>query len=510
MENKPENIRRPSSESSESGESLDETRRIQINNQRSIRVDPATGRNSVKQTNTPSRRAGPPRKPPTTPSISRRSFAPRGETRFLFLTAFLLVMAVLMVVVFSGFVGYQSGQKIYKDQKDADHQAYLEEQYTLAILDYEEGRLQLALQRLEYIYSENPTMKEAADKWVEIQLAMQGTATPLDASSTPQPTISPTPDSRPKEDLFVAAQQHYKSEEWTETIETLLSLRKTDPNYRYVEVDGMIYAALRNRGVVKILNEGQFEAGLYDFSLAEKYGPLDGQAENYRGWARLYLQGNSFWYAYPEIAASYYGQLVGVAPNLTDASGYSAWGRYWQSLLQIAEQYEAAEDWCAAEDAYQTVINAGSNAEVEAAYQAAKTACLATIPTETPTPSLIPTSTLTPVPSETYVLPTITPKITTPTKEITAPVNTATSTPVPVQNTPTLTNTPVPMQNTPTFTNTPVPPVPTDTPVPPTETSTATTESPGTEETPAGEGASSGNQMVLKSLLTILFGSAPK
>ncbi len=67
-------------------------------------------------------------------------------------------------------------------------------------------------------------------------------------------------------------------------------------------MDGLIYLCLRNRGIEKILS-GQLESGIYDFTLAEQFGPLDGETENYRNWARLYLLGNAFWGAYPEQAA---------------------------------------------------------------------------------------------------------------------------------------------------------------------------------------------------------------
>ena len=121
---------------------------------------------------------------------------------------------------------------------------------------------------------------------------------------------------------------------------------------------------MRNRGIDKILNRGDLEGGIYDFTLAENFGPLDGETENYRTWARLYLLGNAFWGAYPEQAAYYYGQLVSAAPSITDASGVSAFYRFWASLLQQAEFLVKDENWCEASDKMVHVLGTWDQAYV--------------------------------------------------------------------------------------------------------------------------------------------------
>ncbi|MEJ2759732.1 MAG: hypothetical protein P8046_14730, partial [Anaerolineales bacterium] len=229
-------------------------------------------------------------------------------------------------------------------------------------------------------------------------------------------------------------------------LDTLNNLRKANPSYKIVEVDGLIFLSLRNRGVQKI-NNGDLEGGIYDFTLAEQFGPLDGETESYRSWARLYLLGNAFWGAYPEQAAYYYGQLVSAAPSITDASGVSAFYRYWASLVQIAENSAKDENWCDADQQMQVALGAWSQAQVYPTATYIAEECYNIL--YTPTPTITETPTITP----TGLVIT-----TTPTATVTTAASTATPTPPTGGPTNTNTSTPTPSSTaTPTFTPTPSP-----------------------------------------------------
>ncbi|MBN2503084.1 MAG: hypothetical protein JXB38_20070 [Anaerolineales bacterium] len=420
-------------------------------------------------------RVGSPRKPTRSKPIPSKPLPPKkGVPKSCFqwlLVVLALIAALITITVASGYYGYRSGETAFVAEQTATAQDYLQEQYQLGLQDLAEERYTLALQRFEYIFSQDPEFSDAADRWVEIMLLLDITATPTPPPATVTPT--PTEDPRPIEELFNSAQQLVRASDWNPAIDTLLALRKSDPNYRFVEVDGMLYLALRNRGVNKIIKDGNLEGGLYDLSLAEHIGPLDRQADIYRGWARLYLQGNSFWYAYPDIAAQYYGQVAGAAPNLRDISGISAWSRYYQSLVHYAEQLADKEDWCAAYDQYLVVFNAGNDASMQTAANNALEACLAETPSPTPetTASETPTLAITLTPSPTLSAGTtaVTPLTSTPTLTNTPGGVTATFT-----LTPTITNT-LPA-STPTFTST-------IQPTTPTFTATATTAPPATTPT---------------------------
>jgi hypothetical protein len=209
--------------------------------------------------------------------------------------------------------------------------------------------------------------------------------------------------------------------------------------------------------VQNIIELGLFEPGLYDFALAEAFGPLDREASQYREWARLYLYGNAFWFAYPQDAAYYFGLLTAYAPNLTDASGLSAFYRYRQSLIHYADQLAAGQDWCAAYDQYQLAQAARPDSGLQPTADYAMTQC--TGPSETPsvTPSFTLTPAITLTPSQTVPGPSATPSDTSSPGPTTAPSDTTapTDTTAP-SNTPTPNDTPLP-SDTPTETPTATP-----------------------------------------------------
>ena len=319
------------------------------------------------------------------------------------------LLALFLVSAASAAVGWSIGSGEYNATATMQAGLYMLDQYNLALADMEKGNLSLARQRLEFIFAQDPNFLDVQAQLVQVLLALGSSTEPVGGIGLLSQTPTPTQDPRPKEELFAAAQALLSSHDWTGAIDTLLALRKADPNFHTADVDGMLFAALRNRGAQSILELGLFEPGLYDFSLAEAFGPLDGQAENYRTWARLYLYGNAFWFAYPQDAAYYYGQVASLAPNLTDASGMSAFSRYWHSLIHWADQLAADEDWCGAYEQYLVANAARTDADLQAKANQAQSLCVG--PTDTP--SLIPTATqtfiFTPTPTFTGEVPSDTP-----------------------------------------------------------------------------------------------------
>jgi hypothetical protein len=386
----------------------------------------------------------------------------------LFLATLALCLAVFLIAAASGLLGYLSGSNVAEGVETAQVRAYLEEQYQLGVADMNEGRLELARQRFEYIILTDDTFQAAIDRYLEVMeiLYVTNTPEPQRATKTPTPTIDP----RPIEELFSHAQALLAAEEWDQALEVLAALRQADPTFRIIEVDGLIYIGLRNRGLDKIRSRGELEEGLYDFTLAENFAPLDIEASNFRVWARYYLMGNGFWEAYPETAAYYYGLAASSAPYLKDSSGMTAFYRYWASLKQHADSFVEAEEWCAASEKYQLVMDAWAEEKAaEVATQVYLQCQYSLAPTATSTPlfSPTPTGTIT-------ITITLTPALGTPTFTLT-PDGTMTFTPTFTSTISGPTNTPTntPDDPPPTSTNTLPPPTATDTSPPlPTETPT--------------------------------------
>lgn len=379
-----------------------------------------------------------PGKPPR--SLEDRPGCIRGFLRSpVVIVGLFILLGLFLVTAASAAAGWSVGLGEFNATATIEAGLYMLDQYNLALDDMEAGNYSLARQRLEYIFSQDPDFLDVNDKLVQVLVIMQGTVVPtgvelLEASATP------TQDPRPKEELFTAAQALINARDWTAAIDTLLALRKADPAYRTADVDGWLYAALRNRGVHNILDLGLFEPGLYDFALAETFGPIDNEASILREGARYYLYGNAFWLAYPQDAAYYYGLSMSIAPGLHDAGGLTAFGRFWQSLVHWGDQLAVAEDWCGAYEHYQDALAARQDSGLQPTANAALEQCVG--PTETP--SLTPSITLTPLasftPSATGVPPSDTP----------GPSDTPTDTSVPPSDTP------MP-SDTPTETETPTP-----------------------------------------------------
>ena len=155
----------------------------------------------------------------------------------------------LLIGLLSSLFGYWSGIDIRTQAAVTQVAASLQEQYNLGLQDVETGSWDRARQRFEYIIRQNPEFPGAADHLALVLLNLNTTATPTPALL---PTVTPTPDTRGIDERFQQSEQYLLNGDWTNTIDSLLLLRKDDPTYRAVQIDGMLFLALRNRGMDKI------------------------------------------------------------------------------------------------------------------------------------------------------------------------------------------------------------------------------------------------------------------
>lgn len=278
----------------------------------------------------------------------------RGQRKnrlWLWVLGGVLLMAV--TAAFSIYSGYQTGIADRESAERTQTAAHLDEQFVLAMQDLEAERYEIARQRFNYIIQNNPSYPGVIDGLTRAELAINITATP---TVMPTPTLTPTPDTRGVDALFDQARAALEAEEWSLAIDNLLALRKADSAYRPVDVDGMLYLALRNRGVDKILRSSDLEGGTYDLALAERFGPLDIEAHNYRLWVNLYVTGASFWDIDWAQAVYYFSQLYPLAPGLRDASGWTVADRYSLALRNFADTVARDDDWCQAQELYESAL----------------------------------------------------------------------------------------------------------------------------------------------------------
>lgn len=285
------------------------------------------------------------------------------------------VLAIVLVALLSGWSGYNAGIDLRKEAQATQDASAIETQYDLALQEIEQGQYFRARQRLEYIIEHNPSYPGVTDKLAEVLLLLNATATP---TIVPTATITPTPDTSQIEEierLYNQAQQQLANDEWNNAIETLLLMRKIDSGYEMVAVDGMLFIALRNRGIQKISIDGELEEGLYDLGLAAKFGPLDTEAEGYLTWAKLYVTGASFWELDWSQVIFYFSQVAPQYPSLRDGSGWTAKERYRLALFNFGNTLLGEGDPCQAAEQYELSLSLGYDAQVEEALNQANKEC---------------------------------------------------------------------------------------------------------------------------------------
>lgn len=317
-------------------------------------------------------------------------------------------LGFILLIALGILGGYQSGLTMRRDAQATVVFHQLSEQFQLGVQALNEERYEVALQHFQFVLNHDPAYPGAQDKLTEILVKMSISPTP---TASPTPILTPTPDLRGVEEIFTRARQLLAAQDWDGAISNLDSLRKTDSVYRAAQVDGMYYIALRTRGVSKIINEKcaniNLEGGIYDLTLAERFGPLDSYSESLRTWSRFYISGASFWELDWLQAMNSFGQIYPYWPNLMDSSCKTATERWRYAAIKYAERIWMSGEYCAAQQLYDEVfLNAPSlnNATAFPTATAVYENCVGDdggpppSASETPVPSPTPTPTPTPTP----------------------------------------------------------------------------------------------------------------
>ncbi len=369
-----------------------------------------------------------PTHPNTTESSSTQPAAePRQELRkrTVILPGILLI---LICIAIGSWLGYQAG--VASRLKNEQGQVALEAatQFQIGLQEQAAGRLVSAQRHFEYVVSLDPNFPGISEKLTQVMVAIQETNAP---TVTPTITLTPTADTRGEQEMFSQIQQNMADKEWQKAINTMDNLRAKNLNYHAIDVDGMYYIALRNLGIQKI-NNADLEGGIYELTLAERFGPLDNFAAGLRTWTRYYLNGASFWEVDWTKVLAFFSELTPQMPYMRDSSGMTATERYRIALYKYADQL-AKDDPCKASKYYAESLAIGNDPKVAPAATKAAQDCQP--PTSTPQPAV---DTETPTPTLTGA-----PATETPTVEVTTPVPpTATETPTPPPPEPTSTETP--------------------------------------------------------------------
>ncbi|HWQ45586.1 MAG TPA: hypothetical protein VN376_01900 [Longilinea sp.] len=256
----------------------------------------------------------------------------------------------LAAALLSSLLGYGSGiqQRLGLEATARVTNAAVYFQYGMEQLNA--GNYQLARTQFQYVLQLDPSYPGIMDALtqVELQIALAQTPTVM-----PTPTPSPTPDTRGSEELFNDAVSDMANQDWAGALQALDALRNEDLTYRTIDVDGMYYIVLRERGMQMILSECDPEGGGYLITLAERFAPLDSEAINYRSWARRFMTAVTFWGIDWQRVVDNISDVAYALPNLCDSSGYSAIQRNKLALIGYGDTLMRSADPCGALTQYQ-------------------------------------------------------------------------------------------------------------------------------------------------------------
>jgi len=385
-------------------------------------TQPSRPRESLEDTQ-PNRTPVPPESPASPQEEGMPQHEPETQPHRRSLRGWVIAGGILLILLLGGlgtYLGYHAAQVARSQMSREQIVTLATEQMMLAQQDLEQGRFQNARRRLEYVIQLDPNFPGVQEKLAEVMIQEAFSLTPTATIALATSTPTPTPDFRGEEEIFNNARQLLAQKEWFAVLDMLDALRNKNLTYRAVEVDGMYYIALRNRGLAKI-NNGNLEGGLYDLALVERFGPLDVDAQGVRNWARLYLTGAAYWGVRWDQVIFYFSQIVPAYPGLRDVNGVTALERYRMALIKYGDQLATEGKYCEALKQYEAAQQVAPDGMLEPTMTAVYNLCYVQ-PTETPTLPF----TLTPTPSTTGV---ILPPTETPTPP--APTETPTATPAP-------------------------------------------------------------------------------
>lgn len=314
--------------------------------------------------------------------VPQKPLRPRRWPWFL-----LGVLLVLAGIAGGVWLGYQTAANIRAQKQEEMRVSTASEHFMAGLVAQNNKQYDIARTQFTYVIELDPSFPGAQDKLREVMIAMAIVETPTPAPTAVLPTLTPTLDTRPQEEIYAQARQFYAAQDWANLFPTIDSLRRIDTLYKAVEIDGMLYVAYRMRGIDKIIHQAELEGGLYDLALAERFAPLDVDSLGYRTWARLYLNGASFWQIDWIKVMQYFEQIYPYFPNMRDGSGMTAVERYRIAAKSQGDKLAASEDYCGALEYYRLSLDAVPDDTLKQTVTAVYNRCYppTAVPTNTPT-----------------------------------------------------------------------------------------------------------------------------
>lgn len=298
------------------------------------------------------------------------------------------ILIMLVITALGAGTGYVYAMQIRLTEENNQKLTAATTQFLLAEKDQQNGQLEMARQRLEYVLKVYPDYPGVTDKLKEVIVAISlNQAQVADPQETPATVITPvvTVDTGQVKVLLSQAQNQLSASDWRGLLDTVEKMRNIDPTYEAIKVDSLYYFALRYNAIDKI-KTGHLEKGLYYFSMAEQIAPLDADTYSWINWARMYQFAGSYFGYNPARAVEEFQKVAKDIPNLIDTSGLTAKDRYIMSLEDYGDALMLIYDYCNAAIQYEASRSLLSSETINAKLNEAQAFCAAPppLPTEDP------------------------------------------------------------------------------------------------------------------------------
>ena len=277
-------------------------------------------------------------------------------------------LGALLLLVLSVGAGAYLGLRRGEQQRIQRLEREAEQHYQTGLKRLDEGNYQLAQAEFEYVLKIDPGHAQAEQGLAEIEARLEA---------------DPTPTKRPEEpiadQLYREAASYYDSEQWQEAASVLTSLRQLDATYRPEQVREMLFESRYQAGMT-LLEEGDFELGIFYLDRAVALQPLNEEARTERRLAQEYVEALSYWAVDWETCIARFEDLYRSAPEYRDV-----FQRLYQAHVRYARAWENQGEMCPAAEQYDQALRLLNSAEVEQAHVEAAEICRNATPTPVPT-----------------------------------------------------------------------------------------------------------------------------
>jgi tetratricopeptide (TPR) repeat protein len=243
-----------------------------------------------------------------------------------------------------------------------------EQHYRTGLERLDQGRLELARAEFEYVLKIQPDHPLAEQGIAEVEAQLK---------------VDPTPTTKPEEPISATVYQeavdHYEAGRWQDAAAALTALRQIDPEYEAEQVEEMLFESRYQAGMA-LLEEDDFELGIFYLDRAVALRPLDEAASRQRRLAKQYVEAYSYWGVDWEQCIAHFEELYRAAPEYKDV-----FQRLYQAHVRYAEAWDAQGEMCPAVAQYDEALRLLTSSEVESERAEAAQICQRATPTPFPT-----------------------------------------------------------------------------------------------------------------------------